>query len=205
MHCDDSNALTPVRAVLAELIRRYSVLGMECSLLEVQKLSWFLQRAIEHTGLKNESTLTFEANHFGPHAHNLTHVLNALEGSFLKSDKRLSDCDPLTIIWFNDQERDRLNRYLHGDAIDYLPALEDATAMIEGFESPYGMELLATVDWLLLRGGCQPTLESIKTGISAWPTGKKWADRKLAMFNDKSLLFAIERLHGARPNSGASD
>jgi hypothetical protein len=30
--------LTPARALIAELVRRYWVLGMECTLLEVQKL-----------------------------------------------------------------------------------------------------------------------------------------------------------------------
>ena len=39
--------LTPARALIAELVRRYWILGMECSLLEIQKLAWFLERAIE--------------------------------------------------------------------------------------------------------------------------------------------------------------
>lgn len=33
--------LTPARALIAELIRRYWVMGMDCSLLEIQKLAWF--------------------------------------------------------------------------------------------------------------------------------------------------------------------
>jgi hypothetical protein len=56
------------------------------------------------------------------------------------------------------------------------------------------MELLATVDWLLIREGCEPTLESIKNGITNWPGGQKWADRKLALFDDKSLQIAIDRM-----------
>jgi hypothetical protein len=38
-------ALTPSRALIAELVRRYWVLGMECSMLEIQKLAWFLEQA----------------------------------------------------------------------------------------------------------------------------------------------------------------
>ena len=34
--------LTPSRALIAELVRRYWILGMECSFLEIQKLAWFL-------------------------------------------------------------------------------------------------------------------------------------------------------------------
>lgn len=50
--------LTPARAMVAELVRRYSILGMECSLLEIQKLAWFLQRVIESKGLNNELKLS---------------------------------------------------------------------------------------------------------------------------------------------------
>ncbi len=43
--------LTPARAMIAELIRRYLVLGIDCSLLEVQKLAWFLERNVIRFGL----------------------------------------------------------------------------------------------------------------------------------------------------------
>lgn len=43
--------LTPARALIAELVRRYWILGIECSLLEIQKLAWFLEREIKNLGL----------------------------------------------------------------------------------------------------------------------------------------------------------
>lgn len=186
--------LTPARAMIAELIRRYCILGMECSLLEIQKLAWFLQRVIDRNSLKNELNLIFEANYYGPYARNLTHLLNALDGSYLNSDKRIPDCDPLDVIWFNDKEHDRVLAYLHSEAKSYLPALEEAAAIIDGFESPYGMELLATVDWLVTREQCDPELAAIKTGLANWPAGEKWAQRKLRLFEDKHLQFALDRL-----------
>lgn len=191
------NKLTPARALVAELVRRYWILGMECSLLEIQKLAWFLQRVIEKQGLKNELKLKFEAHNYGPYANNLDHLLNALDGSYLMSDKRIPDCDPLDVIAFNDDKRKRVEVYLHSEGKDFLPALEKTSDIIDGFESPFGMELLSTVDWLLAMEGCEPTLESIKNGIENWPAGKKWADRKLAVFDDKSLQIAIDRLRTA--------
>lgn len=187
-------ALTPPRALIAELIRRYWILGMECSLLEIQKLAWFLQRVIECSHIKNELNLKFEANFYGPYAHNLMHLLNALDGSYLQSDKRIPDCDPLDVIWFNDQERDRVVTYLNTEAKDFLPALERATQLIDGFESPYGMELLSTVDWLLTQEHYNPDLASIKLGIRNWPAGSQWAERKAKLFDDKSIQLAIDRL-----------
>lgn len=188
------NRLTPSRALVAELVRRYWILGMECSLLEIQKLAWFLQRVIESQGLKNELQLKFEANNYGPYANNLDHLLNALDGSYLKSDKRIPDSDPLDVIAFNDEKKQQVEAYLATEAREYLPALERSTEIIDGFESPYGMELLATVDWLVTREGCQPTLESIKSGLANWPAGKKWAERKLSLFDDRSLQIAIDRM-----------
>ena len=186
--------LTPARALIAELVRRYWVLGMECSLLEIQKLAWFLQRAIERRQLKDELKLNFQANYYGPYANNLDHLLNALDGSYLKSDKRIPDCDPLDVIWFNDAEKQRVQTYLHTEAKDYEPALEEAAALIDGFESPFGMELLSTVDWLIAREGCEANLDAIKTGIANWPAGQKWAERKQKLFDDDKLKQALDKL-----------
>lgn len=186
--------LTPARALIAELVRRYWILGMECSLLEIQKLAWFLQRTIEQADLKNELTLDFDANYYGPYANNLMHLLNALDGSYLKSDKRIPDCEPLDVIWFNESEKLKIATYLQTEAKDYLPALEQASELINGFESPFGMELLSTVDWLITQQGCERTVEAIKQGMANWPTGTKWAQRKLRLFSDQNIEFALSRL-----------
>lgn len=82
--------LTPARALIAELVRRYWVLGMECSLLEIQKLAWFLEREIEKRGLTSLD-LRFNAHKYGPYADRLRHLLEGLDGSYLHSDKRISD------------------------------------------------------------------------------------------------------------------
>lgn len=186
--------LTPARAMIAELVRRYWVLGMDCSLLEIQKLAWFLQRVVDSQGLKNELKLAFEANNYGPYANNLNHLLNALDGSYLKSDKRIPDSSPLDVIWFNDEKKELVQTYLNSEAKAYSPALEKACDLIDGFESPYGMELLSTVDWLLVREGCEPTVKSIQEGIEHWPAGSHWANRKKKLFESKHIEIALNRL-----------
>lgn len=186
--------LTPARALIAELVRRYWVLGMECSLMEIQKLAWFLERAIEAEGLDNPLDLKFVANNYGPYADRLRHLLDGLDGSYLKSEKRISDCDPLDVIWFNDAKRDKVALYLKTEAKDYLPALDKATALIDGFESPFGMELLSTVDWLLTKEQVSPDPESILDGVRHWPAGESWAQRKLKLFDLPKLELALSRL-----------
>lgn len=180
--------------MVAELVRRYWVLGMECSLLEIQKLTWFLQRTIHRNKMEDILDLQFEANIYGPYAAHLPHILNALDGSYLKSEKRIPDSSPLDVIWFNDGEKAHIDTFLRSEAKDWLPALEQVSELIDGFESPFGMELLSTVDWLLTQENCEPTLASIKEGMRNWPAGDRSAKRKLKLFDDESLIFAISRL-----------
>ena len=186
--------LTPARALMAEMIRRYWVLGMDCSLLEIQKLAWFLQRVIDSQGLKDPLRLKFEAHLYGPYANNAMHLLNAMDGSYLLSDKRIPDADPMDVVCFDDTQKEHLSLYLNTEAKEYLPVLEKTTEIIDGFESPFGMELLATVDWLITQEGCEATITAIKTGIANWPAGKKAASRKSHLFDDKSINFALEKL-----------
>ena len=51
-----------------------------------------------------------------------------------------------------------------GEAKIYLPALEATEATIDGFQSPLGMELLATVEWLLQKKGIQSNVAAVKEG-----------------------------------------
>lgn len=186
--------LTPARALIAELVRRYWVLGMECSLLEIQKLAWFLERAIESEGIDNPLDLRFEANSYGPYADRLRHLLNGLDGSYLKSDKRINDSDPLDTIWFNDAKREKVALYLKTEAKAYLPALEKTAKLIDGFESPFGMELLATVDWLLSQSQSAPDPASLMEGVSHWPGGHHSAQRKIKLFDRSNVELALNRL-----------
>ena len=192
--------LTPARALIAELVRRYWVLGMECSLLEIQKLAWFLERAITHFHPHEKSPLDlrFEANKYGPYAHRLTKLIDGLDGSYLHCDKRISDADPFDVIWFDDGRKEHLQIYLKSDAVKpYLPALEHAIKVIDGFESPFGMELLATVDWLLTRENVPADVAFIQQGLENWSV-KQGAQRKVRLFTPHVITIALERLENVK-------
>ena len=188
------NKLTVPRALIAELVRRYWVLGMECSFLEVQKLAWFLERVLESGGLENHLNLQFTASNYGPYADRLRHLLEGLDGSYLKSEKRVADSHPLDVIWFDESKRERVDEFLRSDGKDYLLALNETSKIIEGFESPFGMELIATVDWLLTREDVKPDVESVLKGIEHWPSDRKWAQRKVGLFDRRAVEIALERL-----------
>lgn len=188
--------LTPPTAMLAELVRCYWVLGMACSLLEIQKLAWFLDRAVERfTPDNNSLALCFKADKYGPCTDQLLHLLAGLDGSYLRCDKPISDADPLEVIWFDDARKDLVQAYLKSaEAKPFAPALDYTVRLIDGFESPFGMELLATVDWLLAREQCEASIAGIRDGLRKWPAGAAAAERKNRLFDDRALGIALERL-----------
>lgn len=190
-----TDKLTPARALIAELVRRYWVLGMECSLLEIQKLAWFLERSIEHFCDDNPLDFRFEANKYGPYADRLRHLLNGLDGSYLHSEKRINDANPFDVIWFDEKRKDYLHAYLKAEAQPFTEALERTAELIDGFESPFGMELLATVDWLVNREHVEPTVAGVREGLKRWPVDSGAAQRKLRLFDERAIGIALDRLN----------
>lgn len=190
--------LTPARALVSEIVRRYCVLGIDCSLLEVQKLGWFLQRGVESLKIYDPLKLQFSANRYGPYSHRLTKLLDNLDGSYLRCNKRLADAEPLDSIWFNPDKRNFVHVYLHsGVCKQYLDALEWSTQVIDGFESPLGLELLSTVDWLIENEGCSPSVDSIMMGVANWRGGATAGQRKLKIFDKRLVGLALHQLHVA--------
>lgn len=191
--------LTPARALIAELVRRYAVLGLDCTNLEVQKLGWFMTRVIRKHQIEDPLALRYVAHKFGPYAENLKHLLDRLDGSYLHCEKRLGDAGPTDLIWFEDSKRSKVEAFLRSEECrSYHDALEETAAVIDGFESPLGMELLATVDWMVAEKHCELTLEAVKDGLARWPGGHAAARRKQKLFDDRLLGLAIDRLTTAQ-------
>ena len=189
--------LTPARALVAELVRRYSILGIECSLLEIHKLAYFLERQIEVLKVAPSLDLRFQPDRYGPYAPRLSHLMNSLDGSYLHSEKRLADASPFDPIRFEDAKKDLIAAYLTGpETKAYRPALDQTTRLIDGFESPLGMELLATVDWLVSHEDATPSVAGIIEGLKNWPGGgDEAAQRKLRLFDHRMIQLALEQLH----------
>jgi O-acetyl-ADP-ribose deacetylase (regulator of RNase III) len=156
--------MTPGRALLIRLLNLYGLQGYRHSLLEVQKLAYFLQEAGEPLRLK------FVAHHFGPYADNLNHALQHIEGHFIRgygdrSAKAEIRLVPGATELATEFLRERPEAEQH---------LERVKQLIEGFETPYGMELLSTVHWVVTHetdvGG---DLEAVRERVAAWNERKK--------------------------------
>lgn len=191
--------LTPARALVAELVRIYNVLGMGSSLLEVQKLAWFLERNVMLLGLPNPLKFNFLAHRYGPFAPNLNKLLDSLDGSYLHSDKRIADAGPENIIWFEDANKQLVQAFLASASKELVPALNATVELIDGFESPFGLELLASVDWLLSRESVAPEINAVMDGLANWPAenASGAGARKKRIFHESAVVIALNRLRNS--------
>ena len=181
--------MTRGRAVLVELIRRYLVPGLdyEITLVEVQKLIYF----ITETG-EDLNNVVFEKGYYGPYADVLRHVLEKIEGHFITGyvageNKPES---PITLLPNVVQEAEMLLKD-HGETKQRFDRVSD---LILGFETSFGMELLATVHWVVTRE-CEP---GARDPIKAYEKVKAWNTRKAALMSKEHVAAAWQRLqdHG---------
>jgi adenine-specific DNA-methyltransferase len=159
--------LTPARARVIEVLAAYLALGYELSLLEVQKLLYFLQTA------GDELSLDYGKHRYGPYADGLRHVLKRFEGHFTQGYGDGNDA-PGTQIELLPDAQAAAAAYLAEarEGGDDAARLDRVVALIEGFESPYGLELLATVHWVASREGAT-TLDDAIARVHAWSDSKR--------------------------------
>ena len=186
--------LTLARALTYELVRRYWVLGIDCTILEVQKLVYFLDKRLKQQGNAQLFNLKFEADLYGPHARNLYHLLNSLDGSYLSAVKRIPDCTPTDTIGVRYDQQEKVQMFLQDECQECLAALDATDEFIDGFQSPLGLEALATIDWLIAEDGVTPSLPMIRDGLENWKGGGSSGARKQALFDDRLINLCIKRL-----------
>jgi len=157
--------LTPGRAMLLHALDEYRILGYEINLLVVQKAAYFLQR------LGEPLRLQYEKGYYGPYAHNLTHLLKHINGFYIyfKSQRNKPD----TTVRLSDDKLKRVEKYVQNKLDDsQKDRVNKLLDLIEGFESPYGLELLATVDYIREQ---KPgiSFEKLKDEVHNWTRRKK--------------------------------
>jgi O-acetyl-ADP-ribose deacetylase (regulator of RNase III) len=172
--------LTVARALFIRLMDQYAAQAYRLTLLEIQKLAYFLQEAGQPLRLK------YQAHHYGPYAPNLNKVLEVLERHY-------------TSGYGDTQKPDVEIELLEGAAAEATAFLADHTdeherlarvnRLIEGFETPYGLELLSSVHWLAVHASPPAAdKDGAVRGIAAWN------ERKQRMFRGEHIRLAWDRL-----------
>jgi O-acetyl-ADP-ribose deacetylase (regulator of RNase III) len=176
--------MTISRATILGLIQSYAEPGYDypVTLLEIQKLAYFQQCAGQP--LK----LTFEKGPFGPYADELRHLLNTIEGHFIQGfgDAQNKPETAIKLLEGAVHEAEEVLRE-HGDLRAFMARV---AKLIEGFETPFGMELLSSVHWIAVQENAEA-----KTDVNAAIAGvHAWNERKKKTMHADHIRSAWERL-----------
>ena len=180
----DVPEMTAGRAALLGLMNQYlsAVMDPFVSLLELHKLMYFMQELGEPLKLK------FKPAPYGPYAENLRHVLNKIEGHFISGFGDGED-DPKKAIEPQSDAMAQAKAFLetHPETRTRFQSVSD---LISGFETPYGMELLATVHWVGAKDGATSASDAV-VRVHAWNDRKK-------MFSPPhiELAWTVLKQHG---------
>lgn len=173
-------AMTPGRAVLVQLMNCYlqGLLDPFVTLLEIHKLMYFMQEAGEPLKLNYRKAI------YGPYAENLRHVLNAIEGHLISGYADGGDQPQKQLNLMPDAiDKARLFLQKHPDTLERFKRV---TALIQGFESPFGLELLSTVHWIIAKEHIV-SLDEIIQNVYNWNVRKQ-------QFTKRQIELATEVL-----------
>jgi O-acetyl-ADP-ribose deacetylase (regulator of RNase III) len=172
--------MTIARALLLKLMDKYLELSYRLTLLEIHKLAYLLQEAGEPLRLR------YEAGHYGPYAANLNKVLERIDSHFIRGYG--DNQDPNADIEIIQKAVNEANEFLQ-DKNESKKRLKKVVDIIEGFETPYGVELLSTTHWVAKYN--KPPASNENSAIEAF---SNWNDRKRKMFKEKHIRIAWRRL-----------
>ncbi len=172
--------MSPGRAALVVLIHRYlgGLMDPFVTLLEIHKLMYFMQEAGEPLRLK------YAKAPYGPYAENLRHVLHAVEGHLVSGYADGGDAPDKQIELVPGAVHDA-EAFLN-DKHETVGRFDRVGKLVEGFETPFGLELLATVHWVATRENAIDA-DDAATKVYAWNERKK-------RFSPRQIGIAVETL-----------
>jgi O-acetyl-ADP-ribose deacetylase (regulator of RNase III) len=176
----DAPRMTAGRAALVVLMHRYlgGLMDPLVTLLEVHKLMYFMQEAGEPLRLQ------YAKGPYGPYAENLRHVLRTIEGHLVSGYADGGDAPDKQLELVPGAVRDA-DVFLTADSKTRL-RFGRVGNLVEGFETPFGLELLATVHWVATR-------EQVKSVEDVIAKTHDWNDRK-KQFSRRQIGIAYETL-----------
>ena len=175
--------MTIGRAAVLGLINKYVQTGFNyrLSLLEVQKLVYFLTASGEHL-----NQVHFQKHHYGPYADVLRHVLDKMEGHFIIGYADGQN-KPETPINLKSDAADEALAYL-SKYPETQSRFNDVKQLVDGFESPNGMELLSTVHWVATQD-----MNGVVNSVELIKKVHQWNPRKAKM-KTSHILAALQRI-----------
>jgi uncharacterized protein YwgA len=128
--------------------------------------------------------LIFKKHIYGPYSENLRHVLNAIEGHFILGYEDGGD---------SPQKQIKLTPKAIEDASIFLKKHESTqnnfnkvNKLVDGFETPYGLELLSTVHWVVKNENVSD-FDAVTEKIYSW-------NKRKQQFTKRQIKIALDVL-----------
>lgn len=176
--------LTPARAMLLALLYELVRNGEFVSEFSSEKIAYFLQRF----GAKNTFKLEFSPNFYGPYSGKVKHVLYYLNGSYITgySSKDKKPFEEIGLL--PDAEEEVLSFLGKNENQEYKDIVSRTKSFLSGFYSPFGLELLSTIDFIITEKKVY-TIEEIKSYLESW------SNRKKTLFtNSRFIQIAVNNI-----------
>ena len=176
--------LTVVSANIFRIIYNYYILEyFNPLMIEVQKLLYFYEQAGQPLNLQ------FQKYTYGPYSDNVRHLLSRFDGHYIKG-LGTGVIHPFAEIELVKGTIEEVDEDLAANAENEKESKQHADKvlqLIEGFENPYGMELLASVHWIAKQEKADSEEKAIE-GI------RQWNPRKAKIFPPEHILIAWNHL-----------
>lgn len=183
--------LTPARAMMLDVLCDMVSYGEFASVFAAEKAVYFLQR----NGAKNIFNIDFTRSFYGPYSKGkIAHVLYYLNGSYVRGMGGMQT-KPFDEIWLLSDTSTSVSDYLNSEENQKFKEISERTKLfLRGYYSTYSLELLSTVDYILLNdkrleqwknmNNCD-VIDLVNEDIS------QWSQRKEAFFAGSKFVPII--------------
>jgi O-acetyl-ADP-ribose deacetylase (regulator of RNase III) len=150
--------------------------------LEIQKLMYFASH------FEPKLALEYAPGRYGPYSERVRHLVQEMEGTFLEGfgdgNNPVLELNPIAPTSSGLEKSDA---YLATHATIEEATINKVLQLIEGFESPYGTELLASTHWVMSR---QDATDPHTAALAV----RQWTQRKGRIYTDEHVRVAFEHL-----------
>ncbi|MEU4290795.1 macro domain-containing protein [Kribbella sp. NPDC026596] len=176
--------LNPTRSAMLALMHAYVQFTFAPpTLVEVQKLAYFLQLSGQDLNME------FTPHIYGPYADALRRALSAMEGHYITGfgdgSARVADAVGIDVL---PEAVQQVEDYV-ADHPETAARISAVMEEIAGFESAYGLELLASVHWVMAHD------DAARNDLTAAHTAvRQWSKRKSTLFTRQHVERAWHTL-----------
>jgi O-acetyl-ADP-ribose deacetylase (regulator of RNase III) len=184
--------MTWAASCVVELIRAYGLRKIDmdpdqprisASHLEIQKLLYFANLAVPAL------ELDFSRGNYGPYSDAVRRLIQDMEGSFVEGfgdgTRAVQELAPIAPTPAGVAASSQFIKDTGKDTRHHL--VEPTLRLVEGFEGPYELELLASTHWAATHGGAHNPQEAARFIRS-------WTPRKARLFTDYHIECAWKHL-----------